>query len=191
KANCRLFRCPLAPKDPTPVPAAAPCRTPFIIPTRPTSALCCRRAREFRLPPGRTAQRRAAMSAARTVTAALCTDNSGATLRVAPTCLYRLGHRSLRGAADQARVLCEHAALRIGPGRAPGGAPAPQLRRGQLDVQLPSHRVDADPVTVAQQCDRSADGGLGRDVPHDEAVTAPGETPIRDEGHLRAETASH
>src|SRR5437879_10840041 len=113
-------------------------------------------------------------------------DNSGTVLRVTPTCPYRLSHRSPRGASDELRVLREHAALRVGLRRPPGGAPPPQLRGGQLHVQLPSRGVDTDPVAVAQQADRSADGRLRGDMPHDEAVTAPGDTPVRDAGHPRS-----
>src|ERR1700693_695656 len=126
----------------------------------------------------------------RTVTAALGTDNSGAVLRSAPTCLHRLGPRSLRGTADELRVLGEHAGKRVGPRGLRRGATGAQLRGRNIEADRARRCIDADAIAVAHQANRAAHGGVRRNMSDHKPVAAAGKAAIGDQRHLRAEAHS-
>src|SRR2546430_13702910 len=60
----------------------------------------------------------------------------------------------------------------------------------QVHADLASCGIDADAVPAAQQPDRPADCRLGADVSNNKAVTAAGEAPVGDQGHLRSQASS-
>src|SRR4029077_3717882 len=120
----------------------------------------------------------AARTRSRTVTRAFRTDNSGDSLGVAPTCLYRLSHRSLRGAADKLCVLGERPADREGLRRLPGGPPPPQFSLRQQHLKRAPARVHQDAVATFEQSDRATDGGLRRNMSDHEAMAAAGKASI-------------
>src|SRR2546430_4141110 len=122
-----------SPKDPTPVPAAAAAGLLIILTNAPIFGILAGGRVNFCLPPGRYSRRARSVECC-----ANCNRCRGALTTaappsgIAPTWLYRLSHRSARGAADEMRVLGEHAGERVRLRRPPGRAPAPQLRRRQV-----------------------------------------------------------
>src|SRR5262249_47292012 len=72
----------------------------------------------------------------------------------------------------------------------PGRTAPPQLRSRKLSTNFPPHGIDADAIAAAQQADRSAEGRFGRDVSHDESMTAAGKSAIGNQRYLVAEARS-
>src|SRR6516162_2074679 len=124
----------------------------------------CRRARRSSKSPWTVVAACAATNAARTVTAALRTDNSIGASRSAPTWLYRLGDSPARGTANEGCVLGECAGLSIRPGRFPGRAAPAQLCRRKLDADFAPDGIDEDAISAAQQTDRAALSGFRGDM---------------------------
>src|SRR5205814_1604441 len=182
---------PGQPEGPDPGPGSCACRTPYHTYQRTHLRHSGRRARDFCLPPGRYSRRARSVECC-----ANCNRCRGALTTaappsgIAPTWLYRLSHRSARGAADEMRVLGEHAGERVGLRRPRRRAPAPQLRSRQVHADLAPCGIDADAVPAAQQPDRPADCRLGADVSNNKAVTAAGEAPVGDQSHLRSQASS-
>ena len=92
----------------------------------------------------------------------------------------RSAHRdgALGGAADELRVLRQHAGAVGVRGRLVGGHPARDLVVVERDVHAPRVDVDGDDVAVAHGRDRAAARRLGRDVAGHEAVGGAGEASV-------------
>src|ERR1700722_11858054 len=81
-----------------------------------------------------------------------------------------MGNGTRHSRSDLLGILPQRARRMVSRARPPFGLALGQFRLGQLYVKCPDGGVDLDDVTVAQQCDRPADGCLRSDMADTEAT---------------------
>src|SRR6185312_8700393 len=99
----------------------------------------------------------------------------------------RMRHRTVDGRADLLGVLPQVAGgCRVVAARLPCRLALGQFLIRQPDIERAGGGVDLDDVTVLEQADRTADGGLGADMADAEAARRAGEAAVGDQRHLLA-----
>ena len=73
----------------------------------------------------------------------------------------------------------------------PGGAPLGQLALVHIELDEQAVGIHRDAVALPDQGDGAPHGRLRRHMPHHQAIGAPGEAAIGDQGHLLAEALAH
>src|SRR5690349_2676498 len=109
------------------------------------------------------------------------TRNRFSTVRIALflTCPAGMRHRAIDGWPHLMGVFPQIAGSEFRLARLPLALALGKFVGGKLDVERTLDRIDLDDVTVAEQPDRAADGGLGADVADAKSPRRAGKTSIR------------
>src|SRR3989338_9628079 len=101
------------------------------------------------------------------------------------------GHRPFRSRGDQLGVLRHHAGFIAWLRRFPLSQAGLALLLRDIDIKAALLDIEDDGVAVAQRGDRTAAGGLGRDMAGHEAMRCPGEAAVGEQRDRIAQAGAH